>query len=257
MKRKGASFMHLAIVDDLETDLQSLKNLLCTYLEPRHIIHEISLFTSGEQFLSGFWPGRYDILFLDNQLGGISGMDIAHRVRAQDHFVPIIFITVEESYALEGYSVQAVDYILKPVEKERLFSTMNRLIDSRKFQHFIEIKESRTVRHLLVDDIFYVRSIGHFLEIYTAENSDVIKPYMTLEAFLSLLSPMGEYGDFHQGFRFQNCCRGYIVNLDYVRSLETKDFVLTNGYRIPISRSKYKEMQMAYANYLFKRTRNT
>lgn len=54
MKRKGASFMHLAIVDDLETDLQSLKNLLCTYLEPRHIIHEISLFTSGEQFLSGF-----------------------------------------------------------------------------------------------------------------------------------------------------------------------------------------------------------
>ncbi len=46
--------MHLAIVDDLETDLQSLKNLLCTYLEPRHIIHEISLFTSGEQFLSGF-----------------------------------------------------------------------------------------------------------------------------------------------------------------------------------------------------------
>lgn len=248
--------MHLAIVDDLETDLQLLKNLLVDYLEPRHIVHEISLFTSADPFFSNFKPGQYDILFLDNQLDGISGMDIARRVRSQDDVVPIIFITIEESYALEGYSVQAADYILKPVSKERLFSTMNRLIERHKFQHTIELKESRVVRHLPVDDILYVRSIGHFLEIYRTMSDEMIKPYMTLEYFLSLLNQMGEYGNSRDGLRFQNCCRGYIVNLDYVRSLETKDFVLTNGSKIPISRSKYKEMQMAYANYLFRRTRN-
>lgn len=249
--------MHLAIVDDLETDLQSLNHLLADYLEPRHIVHEISLFASGEQFFSHYNPKQYDILFLDNQLKGISGMDIARRVRSQGDDVPIIFITVEESYALEGYSVQAVDYILKPVSRERLFTTMNRLIERHKFRHTIEIKESRIVRHLPVDDILYVRSIGHFLEIYRMVSDEMIKPYMTLEYFLSLLHQMGEYGDSWNGLRFQNCCRGYIVNLDYVRSLEAKDFVLTDGSKIPISRSKYKEMQIAYANYLFRRTRNT
>lgn len=175
--------MHLAIVDDLESDLRSLKQLLDRCLNPLHTIYDISLFTSGEQFLSSFQPKRYDMIFLDNQMHGLSGMDVARSVRCQDSLVPIIFITVEESYALEGYSVQAADYILKPVDEARLFATINRLMDSHKIQHIIEIKESRIVRRLLVDDILYVRSTGHFLEIFTTK--EMIKPYMTLEYFLS------------------------------------------------------------------------
>lgn len=246
--------MHLAIVDDLESDLITLQQILADYLNPRRIVYEISLFSSGEQFLDSFRSKRYDIIFLDNQMNGISGMDVARSIRCQNSTVPIIFITIEESYALEGYSVWATDYLLKPIDKSRLFSTMNRLIGNRKIQHIIEIKESRIVRQLAVDDILYVRSTGHFLEIFTTQ--EMIKPYMTLEYFLSLLRQVGEYGDSGQGLRFQNCCRGYIVSLDYVRSLEITDFILTDGSKIPISRSKYKEMQIAYANYLFKRTRN-
>lgn len=246
--------MHLAIVDDLEPDLNSLKKMLVLYLDKHHIDYKISLFPSGELFFSAFVPGQFDAVFLDHQLNGLSGMDIARRLRSYDHDIPIIFITIDESYALEGYTVQAMDYILKPVDQNRLFSVMERLSKQNKVRHVIEIKENRKVRRIVVDDILSVRSTGHFLEIQTKD--ELIKPYMTLEYFLSLLSQMHEYGPSNQGLRFQNCCRGYLVCLDYVRNLETENFVLSNGSRIPISRSKYKEMQTAYANYLFKQTRN-
>lgn len=186
-------------------------------------------------------------------MDGLSGMETAHALRLQNRRIPIIFVTVEEGYALEGYSVWAMDYILKPIDQGRLASLMDRLVEQTQVQHIIEIKESRLIRHLLVDDILYVRSVGHFLEIYMVK--EMVKPYMTLEYFLSLLKQMEEYGDSNLGLRFQNCCRGYVVSLDHVRSLESSNFILSNGSRVPISRPRYKDMQSAYAQYLFKKTR--
>lgn len=109
-------------------------------------------------------------------------------------------------------------------------------------------------RQLYLDDVLYIRSSGHFLEIQTAMGS--LKPYMTMEYFQSMLKDLGEYGDSSLGLRFQNCCRGYMVCLDHVRSLDASDFLMSDGNRIPISRPKYKEMQAAYANYLFRHTRS-
>lgn len=246
--------MNLVIVDDLKSDLKALQQLLSDYLEQHHVEYKIFPFSSGRDFLSVFHPNRFDAVFLDMQMDDISGMEIARHVRLLDSKIPIIFVTIEEGYALEGYSVWAMDYIVKPVSAHRLSSLMNRLVEQSKVKHIIEIKENRIVRHLLVDDILYVRSVGHFLEIYTTK--ELIKPYMTLEYFLSLLSQMDEYGSVNQGLRFQNCCRGYVVSLDYVRSLEPSNFILTNGNKVPISRPKYKDMQSAYAQYLFKKTRD-
>ena len=176
------------------------------------------------------------------------------RPRAVDSSIPIIFITTEESFALEGYTVQAMDYIIKPASKNRLASVMNRLLNQKNSRHTIEIKENRMTRYLNLDDVLYVRSVGHFLEIQTT--SGTLKPYMTLEYFLSLLQQLGEYGEASLGLRFQNCCRGYVVSLDQVCFLTPYDFLLTDGSRVPISRPKYKEMKTAYANYLFRKTRS-
>lgn len=248
--------MNLALVDDLEYDLHSLEKLITDYFFRKNIKYNISLFLTGEEFLSSFRPGRFDAIFLDNLLDGINGMDVARRVRSQDDSVPIIFITAEDGFALEGYTVQAMDYIMKPVSKERLEILMKRL-DKRlnKSRNIIEIKENRVTRFLNLDDVLYVRSAGHFLEIQTSYGT--LKPYMTQEYFQSVLKELGEYGTPSQGLRFQNCCRGYVVGLDHVISLDSTDFLMSDGSRVPISRPKYKEMQNAYANYLFQKTRNT
>lgn len=246
--------MNLALVDDMEYDLRNLQNLIIEYFSNRDTKFRVSLFSSGEQFIDAFGPQTFDVIFLDNLLGGINGMDVARRVRTMDRDVPIVFITTEESYALEGYEVQAMDYILKPVKKERLYKVMDRLNKTAGSRNVIEIKENRMTRQLYLDDILYVRSSGHFLEIQTSMGS--LKPYMTMEYFQSMLRGLGEYGDTALGLRFQNCCRGYVVCLDHVRSLDASDFLMSDGSRIPISRPRYKEMQTAYANYLFRHTRD-
>lgn len=247
--------MHLAIVDDLEMDQKALQQQLSSYLDSHHIAYRLSLFSDGENFLAAYRPKQFDGVFLDNGMDRLSGMETARRLRSLDKRIPLIFVTVEESYALEGYTVQAMDYIIKPVTMERLLQVMERLLANDRLSHVIEIKADRMTRQLLLDDILYVRSIGHFLEIHTT--NEVLKPYMTLGYLLSLLEQMGEYGAPGKGRRFQNCCRGYLVSFDHVRSLETSDLVLADGSRVPISRSRYKEMQAAYAHYLFARTRIT
>ncbi len=246
--------MNLALVDDMKYDLQSLQGLILEYFSKHDIKSDISLFSSGEQFLDAFSPQSFDAIFLDNILDGINGMDVAHRVRTIAPNIPIIFITTEESYALEGYEVQAMDYIIKPVKLDRLSVVMDRLKKKCRARNVIEIKENRMTRQLYLDDVLYIRSSGHFLEIQTAMGS--LKPYMTMEYFQSMLKDLGEYGDSSLGLRFQNCCRGYMVCLDHVRSLDASDFLMSDGNRIPISRPKYKEMQAAYANYLFRHTRS-
>lgn len=247
--------MNLALVDDVEYDLQALRSLLVEYGLEQHVKFRFSLFSSGEQFLADYRGGRFDAVFLDNLMDGLNGMETARRLRKLDSDIPIIFITTEESYALEGYTVQAMDYIIKPVDTERLCALMNRLITQQMACHVLEIKENRITRHVHLDNVLYVRSTGHFLEIWTTLG--MIKPYMTLEYFLSMLQELGEYGESSLGLRFQNCCRGYVVCLDYVSSFNASDFVLTDGSVIPVSRPKYKEMKVAYANYLFHKTRNS
>lgn len=247
--------MNFALVDDLEYDLRSLQKLITEYFSKQNRKLNTSLFSSGEQFLAAFRPKSFDVVFLDNILGGINGMDVARHIRSQDADIPIIFITTEESYALEGYEVHAMDYIIKPVIRERLFSLLERLEKQCGSRNVIEIKESRITRYLVLDDVLYVRSSGHFLEIQTT--TELVKTYMTLDYFQTMLKDLGEYGDSSLGLRFQNCCRGYVVCLDHVRSLDSANFLMSNGSKVPISRPRYKEMQTAYANYLFLRTRNT
>lgn len=246
--------MNFAVVDDVESELQQLERQLVSCLSEKRIDYKIFVFSSGEQFLSAYRPGCFDAVFLDNLMDGINGMETARRLRGSDSQIPIIFITNEVSFALDGYTVQAMDYILKPVTAERLRPTVDRIVSRLGSRCFIEIRENRIDRRLLLDDIQYVRSVGHFLEIYTG--SEMLKPYMTLESFLTLLQQLGEYGGTGNGRRFQNCCRGYVINFDHVSHLGSRDFILSDETVVPVSRSKYKEMQSAYASYLFAKTRN-
>ena len=85
--------MNLALVDDMEYDLRNLQNLIIEYFSNRDTKFCVSLFSSGEQFIDAFGPQTFDVIFLDNLLGGINGMDVARRVRTMDRDFTIVFIT--------------------------------------------------------------------------------------------------------------------------------------------------------------------
>lgn len=246
--------MKIAIVDNLTTDCQYLEEKLSAYFVQRKLMCETTVYHSGESFLKEFSEGRFTAVFLDNLMDGINGMETAAQIRIQDTSVPIIFVTTEESYALEGYSVQAFDYLIKPVCDDRLQTVLNRLCAQSTLEHFIEIRENRVTRRIRLRQILYVRSSGHYLEIYT--KNETCRSYMTLDALLAQLKEAGEYGPCEDGLPFQNCCRGYLVNLEEVRCIDDQDFLLNCGIRVPISRSNSRNMHTAFAAFLFSKTRN-
>lgn len=108
--------MHLIIVEDLETDREQLAALLrrdCAGHEERV---DISFYASGEEFQQHYRPKSCDGLFLDIMLGGLSGIEIARKVREAEKRLPIIFTTIGRDYAVDGFAVRATDYLVKPLD---------------------------------------------------------------------------------------------------------------------------------------------
>lgn len=246
--------MELAIVDDLKSDCRLLARMISEFLESQKITCPIQIFTSGEKFLENFTPSRYMAVFLDIYMDGISGMEAARQIRQSTSRTAIIFVTSEEGFALEGYRVQAMDYLVKPICADQVYSVMERLTSRSRLPRYLQVTENRLPRHILLEDILYARSIGHFLEIYL-DSGDMCRSYMTLDSFLQQIYAMEEPGKSFLKLQFPVCCRGYAVNLEKVIVSEAENFLLKNGTRIPISRPKRKEMQKNYADFIFARTR--
>ena len=114
--------MNIAIVDDLASDRLQLIGKLQTYMQQARIPFTLYEFDSGEAFLEAFSPGRFSIVFLDIYMGGMTGMAVAHAIREQDFDCRLIFLTQSEEYLREGYSVNAVHYLIKPGIRSGLYT---------------------------------------------------------------------------------------------------------------------------------------
>ncbi len=247
--------MEFAIVDDVKHDCHRLEQMVVEFLDTWQISCPVSTFVNGKQFLENFTPDRYEAVFLDICMEDISGMEVAHKLRQQFSHTKIVFTTSEESYALEGYRVQALDYLIKPIQPDQVNAVMERILGSQGSRHFIGIKENRVNRQILLEDILYVRSIGHFLEIYL-DNQEMCRSYMTLNSLLDQIHAFAKEKHSILSLQFPVCCRGYVVNLEKVQLMEQEHLLLKHNITIPISRPRRKEMQKIYADYIFARTRN-
>lgn len=236
--------MELAILDDISSDRKNLQRMISKYIAAEKICCDILLYDSSEELLRAMPGHSFDFVFLDIKMPGMSGMELAHKIREINKQLPIVFITSEMEFALEGYEVQAADYILKPYSSERVFRVLDRILKSRIMPQYIEIKENRVIKRILVDEIIFAETRKHYIEIHTQTN--IHRCYMTFEELLQILPKQ---------LRFQNCYRGIIVNFDKVKQFQEQNLILENGEFVPVSRSKRAEMRKAYADYAFEKTR--
>ena len=119
--------MHLIIVEDLSLDREKLADLIRRDCAGHGESADLSFYDSGEDFLTRYRPKACDGLFLDILLGGLSGIEVARRVREREPRLPIIFTTAERDYAVEGFAVHATDYLMKPVTRDRVAWCLDRL----------------------------------------------------------------------------------------------------------------------------------
>lgn len=234
--------MNIAIVDDMITDCNNLTNLISNILYNKDIDYNIYSYTKVCEFLeSGL---EFDAVFMDILMPDKTGMETARELRKMKSDVPIIFVTTEKSFALEGYEVQAFDYIIKPVNKERLTSILNRLTKNYNNPRFIVIKENRHRIEIPVCNIIYAEARGHSVDIFTTNAK--YTAYMSFKKFTAL---------FANEKYFKVCNRGILINFDRVKKIIDNYFVVEGNTNLQISRSKYTEMKNEYAKYAFNKTR--
>ena len=227
----------IAIVEDEHAYAMQLQDYLHQYEKENGEVFEISLFSDGDEIVNKY-KAVYDIILMDVEMKFMDGMSAAEEIRKVDTEVVIMFITNMPQYAIRGYAVDALDYVLKPVSYFAFSQRLNRAISRMKKRETktlsISIKGG-TVR-LDVSNVTYIESQGHTLIFHTVNGSHETSGTMKeLEKELFELN-------FYRGNK------GYLINLAHVESVKDGCAVVC-GEQLLLSRARKKEFMEALTRY--------
>ena len=156
------SMIHIAIVEDEMNYVRTLEDYIQRYRQEKQEEIRVSIFADGEDITENY-DGQFDIILMDIQMRFMDGMTAAEKIRDLDREVVILFITNMIQYAVKGYEVDAMDYVLKPVEyfafSQKLDKAIGRI--SRNTQKYIAIPTTDGMKKVAVSDIYYIESLGH------------------------------------------------------------------------------------------------
>lgn len=241
--------MHLIIVEDLSFDQEKLADLIRQDCASHKESVDFSFYASGEDFLAHYRPKSCDGLFLDVLLGGLTGIEVARKVREAEKHLPVIFTTRERDYAVDGFAVDATDYLVKPLDPAKVARCMERLREYLSVPSSISLWEPSGRGHsapveVALDDVLYGQYLDHVMTVHTCYGV-----YRTRSSFQDFTAQLPHTG------RFYACGRGLVVNLSQVARVLDSELLLKNGDRLPFSRNRRRDIQQAYAEWAVTRTR--
>lgn len=229
----------IGILEDEKQPAEDLLKFLDLFFSQQpDLSYTVTWYNRGMALLKDY-KRDFDFLFLDIQLPDITGMQAATQIRMMDENVTILFVPNLAQYAIQGYSVQAFDYILKPVSYPSFCQKMERAIQSKLRQSndvYLDIRTKKGSIRLSCDSIFYIEIYNHTLMIHTDQG--VLEQWGSLSKYEKMLS------DSH----FSRCNASYLVNLKYVSSME-RDKVKIQSAWLPIGRTRKKKFLEDYSLY--------
>lgn len=200
----------------------------------------VGAFSDGADVLAEYRP-EWDVLFLDIRMAHVDGMTTARRIREVDSQVVIVFITSSPHYAVSGYEVDALSYLLKPLAYASFEQEMRRVLvrlQQHKRRELLFTAVDGVHHRVAVDEILYIESTGHRVEVRTLDaDFGVVSTLRAMEAELS-------------GDGFIRCHNGLLVNLRHVTGVEGNDCRIRGGARLPISRPRKREFLAALAEHI-------
>lgn len=226
----------VAIVEDDRQYARQLELLVRKYAQENGVDLEVKVFHDGMEIAGDYRP-VWDIILLDIEMPLLDGMSAAERIREKDQSVIIIFITIMAQYAIRGYSVGALDFVLKPINYYALSMKLRkalRIIDSRGERSVMITVKEETYK-LPISSIYYVEVTDHRLVYHTAEGE-----YTTFGTLKSLEKELGS--------GFSRCNHCYLVNLKYVDSVQGET-VTVSGTPLRVTRAKKKEFMQKLSDY--------
>ena len=234
--------LKIAVCDDSRELLEKVEKDLHEYESVRSTPVTVHTYTNAVDLLDGLKKTDYDILILDIIMPGFTGMQAAHEIRKFNEEIKIIFLTSSKEFAIESYSVGAYYYLLKPVLKEKLFSVLDKVVSE------ITSKQESCViyTHMGIVNIPFARI--ECLEVYNKHLVFHLSDGSTKET-------RGALTDYENVFlerkEFLKIHRSYILNMDYIHSIEAGEIATYSGKKFPVSRLLAKDIKERYMNYMF------
>lgn len=234
--------MKIAVCDDDRQILFLVRTLLTSYQEQRRAELSCQVFENAVDLLAAMEHEHYELLLLDVLMPGLSGMEAAHEIRQKNEDIKIVFLTSSPEYAVESYSVQATNYLLKPATEERLFPILDRLADQlRKPDEALTIRTKGIIFRLPYGKIEYIEVVSKTLYFYLTDGT-VKEVHASLSEYEPALLSRPCFCKVH---------RSYLVNLNWVTAIRQKELFTASGFRVPVSRAAYQQVRTAYTKFLF------
>lgn len=227
--------MTIAICDDIKTDAEAAYSLIRQYENEKNIEIDCRIFCSYEEMLRS--GTDYDVFILDYNMPGMNGMDFARMVRetyAEDKTV--IFVTSFPEIVYEAFEVRAHRFLIKPIEKTKLFEALDACFKLNSVNNKEIIKSDGRTELVDFNDVLYFESDKNNIRIYIVGRNDSLSWRKTIA------SAEEEFRK-HGFFRIH---RAYLVNLHKVKSFDSKYVTMRNGDELPVSAKKYSEFCKAY-----------
>lgn len=232
--------MKFAICDDEEIYFDYLRSVMSTLEDEEEIW--IEYYSTGEKLLKDLKNNQhFDLIFMDVYFTDeAQGVEISKSIREFDTKVPICFLTTSEEYVFDGYDVQALQYLIKPIEKTQIQKIINRIKKQNK-KDYLVIHSNYEVHRILKKDILYVESSKRQLIIHLNNQSEI-----------STYAKLKDFSKEYLKETFVQCHQSFIVNMEYIDVISSNQVYLLRGRDIiPISRRFKKSCLEKFKRYIF------
>ena len=230
----------LAICEDEDTIRKELHLLCCDILKQEGIPHQVTDFSSAWELENVLKEkgDLFDLLILDIQMNQLTGMELAKSLRQQDNRVSILFVSGCDNYLLEGYEVQPIHFLLKPVKREALAQALRTDWKLNHKPKTVVLRSGNKTLSLSLTEIRYIESYNHSIVVH---QSDGDRTYLLSLSEIEKQLPPDQ---------FCRCHNSYLVNLDCVEQIGRTELALQSGQTLPVGRAYYKTLQSTFIRYL-------
>lgn len=236
----------LAICDDEMHSLAHMISIIDKYCSISPFQIEYASFHSGIELASVLEQGKhFDIYCLDIVMPGFDGIELGREIRQYDKSAQIIYFTSSPEFALDSYSVKAANYVLKPVSEETIFSVLNEVLEQmeQKEEMSIAVKDSNGIHKILLSNLVYAEAMGRKV-LYHLASGRIIE---CNARFSQVCESLLLYSFFLKPHR------SYVINMNYIDTIENTEITLQTPDSIPIAQGKGKEIKEFYLEFQMNR----
>ena len=229
--------MKIAVCDDSLNELELIRNFLDIYKSDSIQTFTVKYFESSVELASTLRFEKFDIYILDIIMTVMDGLALAKEIRTFDKAAPIIFLTASPEFAVDSYTVKAFNYLLKPVVKERLYSTLDDIIETfhQESTDNIIIKNSTGIHKIHTSDIIYAEALNRKVIIYLKNGEQIT----STDVFSSICDTLTAHLPH----------RSFIVNMNYIKTINTTEICLINNKSIPLAQRRVSEIKKQYLTF--------